>query len=122
MEPRIAPVTELSGSSDSDTEWLPQKEKAQSGRSGRHRRRSSLHEKKKRPKVNELVQVQAMLSKECKGGCRTFFRSKTGKEELLKFRNEWVSLHKTDQDTVVFWLGFQSIFSWGSHVCLIKVI
>ena len=114
MEPRIAPVTELSGSSDSDTEWLPQQEKAQSGRSRRHRRRSKLCKEKKRPKVNEIAQVQAMLSKECKRGCRDFFRSKSGIESLLKFRNDWVSLHKTDQDTVVLWFGFQT-FLLGAH-------
>lgn len=101
MEPLIAPVTELS-ESDSDKEV--DRERLQ-----KPRRRRQPRLKKKRAKANETVQVQVMLSKDCKHGCRAPFRARTGLQKLLNFRNDWVGLHKTDQDTVELWFEFREL-------------
>ena len=91
----IAPVTSLSESSDTDAEWL-QRKQASSKRKGRNMAQ-------KRPKVDDTVQIQIMLSKnsaKCKAGCRDRFRGKTAVQELIAFRKQWAELRKTDQDSV----------------------
>ena len=99
--PCVVPaVTALSDSSETETEWL-QKE-AQRRTSKRRVRSAGLV--RKRPRIDDTVNVQVMLSQnsaKCSSGCRDHFRNKASFQELLDFRAAWGQLHKLDQDTVV---------------------
>lgn len=101
MEERcfIPPVAELSDSSGSNSEWLQKVGKKPSKR----RRLGSLV--RRRPKIDDTVQIQLMLSRngKCKAGCRDPFRRNAGLKELIAFRQAWAQLHKLDQDQVVAW-------------------
>ena len=97
-EPRmvrnVTSLTSSSASSGTDAEWL------QTCKPSKRRKRV----RKKRPQVNDLVQIQVMLSKisaKCKSGCRDHFRRKEALQRLVSFRKEWAELHKLDQDNVV---------------------
>ena len=87
MEERcfIPPVAELSDSSGSNSEWLQKVGKKPSKR----RRLGSLV--RRRPKIDDTVQIQLMLSRngKCKAGCRDPFRRNAGLKELIAFRQAW---------------------------------
>ena len=101
MEERcfIPRVAELSDNSGSNSEWLQKVGKKPSKR----RRLGSLV--RRRPKIDDTVQIQLMLSRngKCKAGCRDPFRRNAGLKELIAFRQAWAQLHKLDQDQVVAW-------------------
>ena len=95
----IPPVTQLSDSSDN--EWLPRVDAKKKASKRKASHAASLA--RKRPKVDDVVQIQILLSRKssrCKSGCCDHFRDKGPSQELLAFRKEWAQLHKLDQDNV----------------------
>ena len=98
----FAAVDDLS--SDEKPAPEPSASLPQYGRQSKKQKReaSANRVKSKMTSESSLKSLLLKACRRCKRRCLEKFKGKLKFEELLRFRQEWASLHKTDQDVLLF--------------------
>lgn len=101
--PLFGPVGVLSEESGSDRAISPEPP-ACGGRRSKKRKRQEVSDafKERLSSKESLKQLLLKSCTKCKQGCLQKLKPPDKFQELLEFRKDWVSLHKLDQDRLVF--------------------